>query len=279
MTEEAVHKADKMFKSMTYSVLIRTFNSANTLDVTLSSLENQTIAPSQYIFVDSGSVDGTLNMLPRNCTICEIDRDQFSFSKSLNMGLLHVTHPYVLIISSHTSIEVPESIQFALGLMANNKEIGAAYLCNDNDGNLKFELIDKNNFDGFNGLWNTCSLVRMELLRVRGFREDVFSAEDQEWARWLFHCKGKSIARIAGGGYKNNNPRQSSPKKFANEYVSIAYFCNRKLIGPRNLCGIAFNVIRPRGGFRLNNRLLFLQLFIRLVSCYFVKPSSESRYY
>ncbi len=77
-------------------------------------------------------------------------------------------------------------ISYALNLLKSNDEIGAAYFCNKNDCELQYELLDKNNFDGFDGLWNTCSIIKMKYLKRRKFREEVFAAEDQEWANWLF---------------------------------------------------------------------------------------------
>jgi glycosyltransferase involved in cell wall biosynthesis len=266
-------------QSKCYSVLIRTFNSSNTLPLTLKSLENQTVRPSQYVFVDSGSSDATLDLIPQESVIHKIPEREFNYSAALNKGLLDIKSKYVLIISSHTSINRSDAVHFALNLLCADEKIGAVYFSEENVGDLRYELVDKSNFTGFNGLWNTCSLIRMEILRIRGFREDVFAAEDQEWASWLFCYEAKKTARILGGEVVNNNPRKTSLRKFSNDYVSVAYFSNRKLMGVRNICSLAFNVVRPRGGFRIKNRFLFLLLLCRIISCYFVKPKAKSRYY
>jgi glycosyltransferase involved in cell wall biosynthesis len=262
-----------------YSVLIRTFNSAKTLPLTLSSLANQTLPPTEYVFVDSGSTDGTLASIPYGSIIHKYVGTEFNYSEALNQGIKHVSTGYVLIISSHTSVRYAAAIEFALELLSSNQGIGAAYFCSEDSAELNYELIDKNNFDGFNGLWNTCSIIKVPLLQRRSFRSEVFTAEDQEWARWLIHCEGKLTARILGAGLTNNNPRKSSLKKKLNEYVAIAHFSNRALLELPNLIRIGISAIKPDGYFRIRDRLFHLALLFRLIGCRFVKPESKSRYF
>jgi glycosyltransferase involved in cell wall biosynthesis len=187
-----------------YSALIRTFNSEGTLLSTLNSLNSQTIQPSEYIFVDSSSSDGTFNLFPAGSIIHKFIGQDFNYSEALNQGIVHVSTEFVLIISSHTLLLNCNAISYALNILRLNDAIGAAYFCFDNTEQLQHEIIDKNNFDGFNGLWNTCSIIRMNLLKRRNFRSEVFAAEDQEWARWLFFCEEKSVARISGVGLVTN---------------------------------------------------------------------------
>jgi glycosyltransferase involved in cell wall biosynthesis len=195
----------RAYMQVPYSSLIRTFNSASTLPDTLCSLARQTISPQEYIFVDSGSTDGTLTMLPHTSTLHRYVGNGFNFAEAINQGLRYVSTDYVLIISSHTKLTNTNAMEYALTLLSSTDSIGAVYFCDENAGGLRHTIIDKHIFDGFNGLWNTCSLIKVDLLRKRGFLPDVFSAEDQEWTRWLLNNTEKSIARIAGAGFKYYN--------------------------------------------------------------------------
>ncbi|MGZ3607237.1 MAG: glycosyltransferase family A protein [Syntrophales bacterium] len=265
-----------------YSALIRTFNSEKTLLSTLDSLANQSLQPNEYIFVDSGSVDGTFNLLPQGSIIHKFIGSEFNYSEALNQGIKHVSTDYVMIISSHTLLQNCNAIEYALNVLSLNETIGAAYFCLENTGELKYVLIDKNNFNGFNGLWNTCSIIKMDLLKRRSFRREVFAAEDQEWARWLFFCEEKAVARFSGSGMDNSGNRnlaKHSLKKRLNEYVAIAYFVNRDLLGWFNLARIAFRVIKPVLSLSLIDRFFNLSLFFRLFSCHFFKPKYKSRYF
>lgn len=261
-----------------YSVLIRTFNCQGTLSATLESLAKQTNPPSEYVVIDSGSTDGTLRLFPPGSLIHQFIGPAFSYSGALNQGIAHVSTEYVLIMSSHTVLENADAVESALTLLASSETVGAAYFCSDNSGTLTYRSIDASNFDGFNGLWNTCSVIKMSLLKQRDFRLDVFAAEDQEWARWLFAERQMTVARYTGAGLINNNPRASSSRKRANEYVAIAYFVNRQLLKWRNLARIGYGVIRPKRHIRIRDRWFNLVLLSRLLACQCFKPRAQSRY-
>ena len=264
---------------MNYSALIRTFNSERTLPATLESLNRQTIRPQEIIFVDSGSTDKTLSLFPPGALVHRYVGVEFNYSEALNQGLRLVSNDHVLIISSHTTLEHEKSLEYALGVLDRETRIGAAYFCHQREGPLRYEWIDKHNFDGHNGLWNTCSLIRMALLRERGFQPEIFASEDQEWASWLYRCKGGATAQICGAGMEHENPRQNSLRRGLNEAISIAYFANRKLLGWRNLARVAYHVVKPSFEGTLRDRIFSTALFFQLLGCRFVKPKRRSRYF
>jgi glycosyltransferase involved in cell wall biosynthesis len=233
--------------------------------------------------VDSGSTDGTLTMLPDASTVHRYVGKHFNFSEAINQGLKYVSTDYVLIISSHTKLTNKNAIKYGLTLLSSNDFIGAVYFCSENAGSLRHSIIDRYIFDGFNGLWNTCSLFKTNLLRKRGFLREVFSAEDQEWTRWLLYNTEKTIARISGAGMEDNNKYKYKVgkygrKKAINEYVAIAYFANRTLLSPRNIWRI-FRKTVGRRNISLEERIFNLNLTWRLLACCFVKPRYKSRYF
>jgi glycosyltransferase involved in cell wall biosynthesis len=257
-----------------FSVLVRTFNSERTLGSTLECLANQSISPHEYIFVDSGSSDGTLDIVPAGSVVHKFIGREFNYSDALNQGLQYVSTEYVLIVSSHTFLIKRTALEFGLSLLASNASVGAAYYCGEQTGNLSYVSIDKTSFNGFNGLWNTCALIKLELLKRRQFRPDVFSAEDQEWAKWLFFEEGKSIARISGAGAVNANPIKYSFRKSRNEYVAVSYFVKRDLLGWPNICRILASAVKPTGGRQVRRRMSNVMLAGRLAACHFVQPNA-----
>lgn len=263
-----------------YTVLIRTFNSQQTLPLTLECLANQTLPPVRYVIVDSGSKDKTLDILPAGAVVHRYVGREFNYSEAINQGLEYVETDYVFIISSHAFIIKRNAIEYALGLLEGNSNLGAAYFNLEVDGGpLTSGLIDKSNFDGQNGLWNWCSLIRMDLLKRRKFRPEVFSAEDQEWAGWLFNEEGKAIARIANAGAINYNAKSHSFKKQRNEYVAIAYYTKRERLRWSNILGVLTSVVSPRGGLRPRQRGSQLILAARLIGCRYSEPKAKSRYF
>lgn len=262
-----------------FSILVRTFNSERTLGSTLECLASQSIPPHEYIFVDSGSTDRTLDILPAGSVVHKFVGSEFNYSDALNQGLQYVSTDYVLIISSHTLVIKRTALEFGLNLLASDASIGAAYYSGEQTGNLDYVSIDKTSFNGFNGLWNTCALIKLELLERRKFRPDVFSAEDQEWAKWLFFEEGKSIARISGAGAINANPQKYSFRKSRNEYVAVSYFVKRDLLRWQNICRIFMSAIKPTGGRQIRRRMSNVMLASRLAACHFAEPNAKSPYF
>lgn len=263
-----------------YSALIRTFNSERTLPLTLECLANQTVPPKQYVFVDSGSTDGTLKLAPKNSVVHRFAGREFNYSDAINQGLPHISSPYVFIVSSHAIFISRRAMEYALSLLAKDPHLGAAYFDHECDGGPPaHHVIDKTNFNGRNGLWNWCALVRMDLLKLRQFRPEVFSAEDQEWASWLFAEQGKGVARISNAGAINYNPKAQSLRKFRNEEVAIAYYIKPDLLKWGNIFKVLKSVLRPKGGLQPKRRLSQLILAFRLIGCRFSEPLAKSRYF
>ena len=262
-----------------YSVLIRTFNCEALLPATLKALAAQTHPPSAYVFVDSGSTDRTVHAIPDGAQLHRFVGGAFNYSEAINQGLDFVPTAYVLILSAHMVIGHRGAVERMVRLLESTSTIGAAYMNGDNSSPLRHDFVERDNFTGFNGLSNACAVIRTDLLRERRFRPEVFSAEDQEWARWLLFDRGQRVARFSGAGIVNNNPRKHFLRKRLNEYVAIAYFVDRKMLEWRHLARIAFRIVQPWRWPALRERLFNLVLLARLLCCYVVAPRSASRYY
>jgi L-ascorbate metabolism protein UlaG (beta-lactamase superfamily)/glycosyltransferase involved in cell wall biosynthesis len=86
------------------SIVIRTLNEAIHLGELLQSIEMQNTngLAFEVILVDSGSNDGTVEIATRhNCHIYHINRDEFSFGRSLNIGCEAASGDILVFISGH----------------------------------------------------------------------------------------------------------------------------------------------------------------------------------
>lgn len=265
-----------------YAALIRTFNSAATLPITLKALSRQSVPPHQYVIVDSGSTDATLDVLPHDALVHRYEGDAFNYSEALNQGMRHVSTEYVLIISSHTWLAKANAIEYGLALLRSDRGLaGVCYIEGSRTADLddfRHEVIGRGSFSGFNGLSISCALIRSELLMRRPFRREVFSAEDQEWTLWAMESEGLTIARVHCAGMVNDNPRKWSRRKRLNEYVAVAYYVNRELLGWAHLRKVAMRVLRQPGP-RVRERLLNAELLVRLLVCRLRPPRGQSRYF
>jgi hypothetical protein len=93
----------------------------------------------------------------------------------------------------------------------------------------------------------------------------VFSAEDQEWSKWLLEVEGKTIARISGGGMRYRNPLQARWKKRMDEFLAVALYTKPEMLRFPYLARVGYRVVRPVSA--LDERIFNMRLLIKLISC------------
>lgn len=85
------------------SIVIRAFNEAAHLPRLFDGIATQTVRDVETIVVDSGSVDGTLDIARARCDrVVEIASHDFTFGFSLNRGCAAATAETIVIVSAHT---------------------------------------------------------------------------------------------------------------------------------------------------------------------------------
>jgi glycosyltransferase involved in cell wall biosynthesis len=259
-----IYKNGDTMSLRAYTALIRTFNSQRTLGSTLEALERQSVAPSTYVFVDSGSTDQTLALVPKDAIIHHYKEERFNYAESLNQGIAYIETPFSMVISSHTSLENDRALEYAMALLDENEEIAAAYFVQELGQNMRFERIDRSNFSGFNGAWNTCAVYKTHLLKKRFFRPEVFSAEDQEWSNWAINNENMCIAKIIGAGMSYKNPSGNSVSKSLNERLAVAIYVRNEMLGFRYLLRTLYRAMRPRSSVK--ERIINVALLYSLIS-------------
>tara|TARA_B100000161_G_scaffold214172_1_gene159112 strand:+ start:2612 stop:4243 length:1632 start_codon:yes stop_codon:yes gene_type:complete len=90
-------------KKETINIIIRTLNEEKYLDKLLCGIESQRCSYQVGVtIVDSGSNDATLSIARQhNCNLMHINKKEFSFGKSLNIGCSHTISDYLVFISGH----------------------------------------------------------------------------------------------------------------------------------------------------------------------------------
>lgn len=89
---------------MIVSIIIRTYNEERYLNDLLNSINNQIVNNHiiEIIIVDSGSTDNTLKIAKsHNCIIKKIEKINFSFGRSLNLGCATANGEILIFISGH----------------------------------------------------------------------------------------------------------------------------------------------------------------------------------
>ena len=251
---------------MEYTVVIRAKNSAATLPAVLCGILGQTKPTRRVVVIDNGSTDNTRSILPSDVLLVDYRGETFNYARAINQGMDFVDSEFVLILSSHTVLGNPGALAFALELLENNADAAAVYFTDEAAAQLTVEWITSANFDGFNGLWNTAALVRMRLLRARPFRPEVFTAEDQEWARWALEEQGLRTARILGAGMQIRNPRKCDHRKRLNEWAAVAMFARPDLLAWRSICRLLLGAFKPWGSRTVRERLFNVKCAVTAVA-------------
>jgi glycosyltransferase involved in cell wall biosynthesis len=84
------------------SIIVRCLNEAEHLPALFDGLKKQSFRDFEVIVVDSGSTDGTLELLAgEDVTLLHIAKDEFSFGRSLNLGCGAARGEFLVFISAH----------------------------------------------------------------------------------------------------------------------------------------------------------------------------------
>lgn len=260
-----------------YTAILRTYRSAPLVFDVIARLKSQRHAPTKIIVVDSGSDADECQRLRALCDeFIDIAHREFNFSYAINVALPRCAGTHALVISSHVLLEQPDLIERAFQAVSQHGAIGF-YLFQDTHQDFQVKPIDRASFDGYNGYANACGCLPLAWLTRRNFREEVFSAEDQDWAAWAF-SQGASILRIGSRHVRYLNTRVNLQKKL-NEEVAIAYFIKPDRLGMPNiffwLARAAYSMVK----LDLEKVRFKLAVAIELFRARSVPPTRSSRYF
>ncbi|MDP3983835.1 MAG: glycosyltransferase family A protein [Acidimicrobiia bacterium] len=86
----------------TASVVIRCYNEAAHIGRVFEALKRQAFRDFEVIVIDSGSDDGTLDIVAgHDATVVHIRKEDFSFGRSLNLGCGAARGEYLVFLSAH----------------------------------------------------------------------------------------------------------------------------------------------------------------------------------
>ncbi len=261
-----------------YTALIRTHDSSPRVQATVAALRAQTAPPERILAVDSGSSPeqrAALDALVDD--VVDYPDEPFNYSKAINIGVRECRTPWVLVISSHMAMQDRDAIVRASREMA-AADAACFYLHRMKHPEWLIETVDRTNFDGRNGLSNSCAFLPTSEVLRRPFREDVFSAEDQEWTADFLRRTGGTVLRIGVDSLKYDNPNENE-LKLINEEISIAYFTCREKLGLRFVVAWLIRAAVYLAAGRPRRSWTYVRICKELVLARFRPPMRVSRYY
>jgi len=176
------------------SIIIRTYNEARFLPNLLEAIKQQRYDRFETVVVDSGSIDGTLDIAEKEVDkiLCIQSRD-FTFGYSLDVGIQAASGRFMVIVSAHT---LPLDENWLTNLVQPLYDENTAMAYGRQIGGLSSKFSEIRDLQRTYGTKrkklkpprffanNANSAIRKNLWRKHPFDETLLGLEDIEWARY-----------------------------------------------------------------------------------------------
>jgi glycosyltransferase involved in cell wall biosynthesis len=187
------------------SIVIRAYNEEKHLGRLLEGLREQTLKDVEIILVDSGSTDSTVSIAESfNARVVHITPQEFTFGRSLNLGIRSATRELVVIASAHVYPVYPDWLEVLLRPFEDSN-VALTYGKQRGPDFTKFSeqqifhqwYPDESNFKQATAFCNNAnSAIRKSLWEQNPYDEDITGLEDLAWAKWAKES-GYAIAYVA----------------------------------------------------------------------------------
>jgi glycosyltransferase involved in cell wall biosynthesis len=176
------------------SVIIRAYNEEKHIRRLLEGLSQQTIKDINIILVDSGSTDHTVEIARQfSVEVVHINPKEFTFGRSLNLGISHAKADLVVIASAHVYPVYPDWLERLLEPL-NNPKVALSYGKQRGMETTQFSehmifshwFPEKSNLNQEHPFCNNANTaIRRELWEKKAYNEILPGLEDLAWARWV----------------------------------------------------------------------------------------------
>jgi glycosyltransferase involved in cell wall biosynthesis len=201
------------------SVVVRAYNEEEHIGRLLTGLMRQTLAAeTEILLVDSGSTDATVAIAARYpVRVLHIRPEEFTFGRSLNLGVAEARGELVAIASAHVYPVYPDWLERLLAPFA-DPQVALVYGKQRGDAATRFS--ERQVF----ARWfpersvarqphpfcnNANAAIRRALWETHAYDETLTGLEDLAWARWAieqgFHLAYAAEAEVAH--IHNETPR------------------------------------------------------------------------
>ncbi len=178
---------------MRCSVVIRAYNEEKHIGRLLEGIGHQTVKDVEVILVDSGSTDATVSIAERyHPRVVHIQPEEFTFGRSLNLGIATATRDLVVVASAHVYPVYPDWLECLLAPFA-DPDTALTYGRQRGDKNSKFseqQIFARWYPDEAAPLQthpfcnNANAAIRRVLWEQYPYDDTLTGLEDLAWAKW-----------------------------------------------------------------------------------------------
>ena len=190
---------------MNCSIVIRAYNEEKHIGRLLEGIKQQTLAEAEIILVDSGSTDSTASIAESfGARIVRIPSEEFTFGRSLNVGLQAATCEFVVIASAHVHPVYPDWLESLLRPFEDS-QVGLTYGKQRGPGTARFSEQQifhqwypetSRNPQETSFCNNANAAIRRSLWKTHPYDETLTGLEDLAWGKWVQE-QGYRIAYVA----------------------------------------------------------------------------------
>jgi rhamnosyltransferase len=187
------------------SLVVRAYNEERHIGRLLEGVCRQTVQDVEIILVDSGSTDATTAIAAQyGATVVHISPLEFTFGRSLNLGLAAATCDLVAIASAHVYPVYPDWLERLLEPFA-DPAVALTYGKQRGDENSKFSehqifarwFPEESSVRQRHPFCNNANAaLRRSVWEGHPYDESLTGLEDLAWAQWAFG-QGHAIAYAA----------------------------------------------------------------------------------
>ncbi len=224
------------------SLVVRAYNEERHIARLLEGVRSQSVSNVEIILVDSGSTDATTAIAEQHgAKLLHIAPAEFTFGRSLNMGVAAATCDLVAIASAHVYPVYPDWLERLLEPFA-DPSTGLTYGKQRGDENSKFseQQIFSRWFpdqatlrQGHAFCNNANAAIRRSLWKLNPYDETLPGLEDLAWAKWMQE-QGFAIAYVPDA-----------------EVIHVHHETPRGVFNRYRREGMAFKRIHPEAHFSL----------------------------
>lgn len=187
------------------SIVIRAYNEEKYIGRLLEGIRQQTIKDAEIILIDSGSTDGTVSVAESfGARIMRIPSSEFTFGRSLNLGIQAATRELIVIASAHVYPVYPDWLASLLYPLQ-NENVALAYGKQRAPESAKFseqqiyyqwypDVSKPRQATAFCN--NANAAIRKSLWQQNPYDETLTGLEDLAWGKWAKE-QGYDIAYVA----------------------------------------------------------------------------------
>jgi rhamnosyltransferase len=187
------------------SIVIRAYNEEKFIRRLLEGIRQQTIRDVEILLVDSGSSDETVSIAESfGARIVRIPSSEFTFGRSLNLGIQKATRELIVIASAHVYPVYPDWLESLLHPFEDNN-VALTYGKQRGPESAKFseQQIYQHWYPDVSQMHqatafcnNANAAIRKSLWQQNPYDETLTGLEDLAWGKWAKE-QGYDIAYVA----------------------------------------------------------------------------------